>query len=277
MRTHRTSTSRSVPRVARVVVAVLAAMVALAMAAVLAWFVTSRTWSAPSGDTRRPITVVGIGDSVTAGSNCGCEAFVQLYAAGLASKRGLRISGVNLGAEGLTSSQLLESLNQPGDLRDSVTQADILLVTIGANDLLPLTAQWQSGGCSATCYAPAVMTVGHNVQGIVAAARSVRPGHPSTVLVMSYWNVFQDGDVGTAQRGGPFERWSDRLTRAVDAQICEGAQRAGATCVDLYKPFKGDGSKNPTSLLASDGDHPSASGHQLIASTLLVDTPARIP
>jgi len=47
--------------------------------------------------------------------------------------------------------------------------------------------------------------------------------------------------------------------------------------VDLYSPFKGDGSKDPTSRLASDGDHPNSAGHQLIASALLADTPLRIP
>ena len=42
----------------------------------------------PSGAARsvsRPVTVVGIGDSVTTGTNCNCETFVGLYATGLAS------------------------------------------------------------------------------------------------------------------------------------------------------------------------------------------------
>jgi lysophospholipase L1-like esterase len=94
--------------------------------------------------------------------------------------------------------------------------------------------------------------------------------------VTNYWNVFEDGDVGTAENGGSFQSWSDLLTRAANAQICEAARRGGATCVDLYSPFKGDGSKNPTSRLAADGDHPNAAGHQLIASALLASTPQRI-
>jgi lysophospholipase L1-like esterase len=220
--------------------------------------------------------VVGIGDSVTAGSACNCETFVGLYATDLAYQRGLTTSSVNLGVAGSTSSQLLQSLTRPGTFRDQVAKADILLVTIGANDLASLEGR-QSSGCASSCYGPLVSGVGHNVGLIVAAARAAHASHPPTILVTDYWNVFQDGDVGTAENGGAFQSWSDVLTRAESTAVCTAARRAGATCVSLYAPFKGDGSKNPTALLASDGDHPSSTGHQLIASTLLASTPLPIP
>jgi lysophospholipase L1-like esterase len=228
-----------------------------------------------SSGANRPIAVVGIGDSVTAGTNCNCAAFIGLYATDLASTRGLKTTSVNLGESGWTSSLLLGSLTTRGSFRDQVARADILLVTIGANDLVPLESR-QSEGCLSTCYLPLVESVGHNVELIVAAARAAQPDHPPTILVTNYWNVFEDGDVGTAENGGSFQSWSDLLTRAANAQICEAARRGGATCVDLYSPFKGDGSKNPTSRLAADGDHPNAAGHQLIASALLASTPQRI-
>ena len=57
--------------------------------------------------------------------------------------------------------------------------------------------------------------------------------------------------------------------------ICAAAAAAGDACVDLYHPFLGaDGSRNPTPLLAGDGDHPNDAGHALIARTLLAATPA---
>jgi lysophospholipase L1-like esterase len=216
--------------------------------------------------------VVGVGDSVTSGYNCNCEAFVGLYATQLAAKDDVQTSSVNLGVPGWTSAQLLAAMAKPGAFRDQVAKADILLVTIGANDLNPLEAEGPSG-CPATCYTPLVQAVGHNVQLIVNAARAADPAHPPTVLVTDYWNVFEDGDVGTAEHGAAFQSWSDALTLAESPQICQGAQQAGGTCVSLYAPFKGDGSVNPTALLAPDGDHPNAAGHQLIASTLLAATP----
>jgi lysophospholipase L1-like esterase len=286
-RTRRTSPARPGLITAGVFATVIAVTIVVTMVAYAAQDESRHTSSAakttstlsPTGPVRphQPITVVGIGDSVTAGTHCSCEAFVGLYAADLASNRGIKTSAVNLGLSGLTSSQLLLRLNQPGPFRDQVAKADIVLVTIGANDLDPLRGRWASGGCATNCYSPVIESVAQNVERIVATVRAARPDHPATILVTDYWDVFQDGDVGTALNGEPFEIWSDILTRAENVQICDGAQRAGAICVDLDRPFKGNGSKDPTSLLAADGDHPNSAGHQLIASTLLANTPLQIP
>jgi lysophospholipase L1-like esterase len=289
----RTSPSRARLKVAGAFAAIFAVAIVLALTAVSqaapdesrSALGTVRTASTPStapgpngaaGSVSRPVTVVGIGDSVTSGMNCSCETFVGLYARGLASQRGLKASAVNLGAAGWTSSQLLKALTRPGAFRDQVSKADVLLVTIGANDLVGLESR-QPGGCPTSCYGPLVDGIGQNVEQIVAAAKATRPGHPPTILVTDYWNVFQDGDVGAAENGQAFQSWSDMLTRAESARVCSAARRSGATCVSLYAPFKGNGSQNPTSLLAADGDHPSSTGHQLIAATLLAGTPALIP
>jgi lysophospholipase L1-like esterase len=167
-------------------------------------------------------------------------------------------------------------MTKPGAFRDQVAKADILLVTIGANDLNPLESE-EPDECPATCYTPLIDSAGHTVQLIVDAARAANPAHPPTVLVTDYWNVFEDGDVGMAEHGAAFQSWSDALTLAENTQICQGAQSADSTCVDLYAPFKGNGSRNPTFLLAADGNHPNAAGHQLIASTLLAATPQPLP
>ena len=51
--------------------------------------------------------------------------------------------------------------------------------------------------------------------------------------------------------------------------ILRAARAKGATYVSTYAVFKGaDGKTGPTSLLAADGDHPNARGHQRIAQVL---------
>jgi len=215
------------------------------------------------------VVVVGIGDSVTAAKVCRCTGFVQSYAAHLSPAQGGPARAENLGAGGLTAAGLRTLVTQPGPTSTSVATADVLLVTIGANDLTPLLSRWQSSGCSQACYSPAVEAVGSDLNGILAAARSLRGNRPTRVLVTDYWNVFADGDVARASDGPAYLRWSDELTRALNVSICTAARNAGATCVDLYAPFKGDGSKNPTELLAADGDHPNAAGNQVISSALL--------
>jgi lysophospholipase L1-like esterase len=218
-------------------------------------------------------TVVGIGDSVTAASVCGCTGFVESYAANLPAAAGGPAHAVNLGANGLTAAGLRTLMTTPGPTTAGVAKADILLVTIGANDLTPLLSQWQASGCTATCYSPAVDAVGSNVAAILSAAKNLRDHRPTRVLVTDYWNVFADGDVARASDGPAYLRWSDELTRALNSRICTAARNAGATCVDLYMPFKGNGSLNPTALLAADGDHPNAAGNLLISAALMAATP----
>jgi lysophospholipase L1-like esterase len=88
------------------------------------------------------------------------------------------------------------------------------------------------------------------------------------VVATGYWNVFLDGVVGR-RRGTDYVQASDTFTRAVNGVIADAAGRAGARYMDLYQPFKGDGSTDPTPLLAEDGDHPNRAGHRVIADAVL--------
>jgi lysophospholipase L1-like esterase len=217
--------------------------------------------------------IVGIGDSVTAATGCECPGFVEPYAADLPTSAGGPAAGVNLGANGLTAAGLRTLVTTPTPTAESVGEADFLLVTIGANDLLPLLPRWRASGCPAACYLPTVDTVGADISDILTAAKTLRSNRPSQILVTTYWNVFADGDVAKATENAAYLQWSDELTRALNARICAAAHGAGAICVDLYAPFKGNGSQNPTKLLAGDGDHPNAAGYRVISSTLLAATP----
>ena len=229
----------------------------------------------PASRPHRTVTVVGIGDSVTSAAACGCTGFVELVAAHLPAAAGGPAHVVNLGTSGLTAAGLDTSITRPGPTTSAVAQGDILLITIGANDLTPLLSQWATSGCPAACYGPAVDAVGSHLGAILDAAKKLRGHLPTQMLVTDYWNVFADGDVARKTNGTAYLRWSDELTRALNNRICLAAQHAGATCVDLYAPFKADGSRNPTAFLAGDGDHPNAAGHQLIASTVLALTVPR--
>ena len=156
--------------------------------------------------------VVGIGDSVTAAANCGCPGFVEPYAKDLPTSAGGPARGVNLGSNGLTAAGLLKLVTMPTPTADGVAEADTLLVTIGADDLLPLLPKWRASGCPATCYSPAVDAVGSDISGILAAAKSLRGSKPVRILVTNYWNVFADGDVASASESPAYLARSDELT-----------------------------------------------------------------
>jgi lysophospholipase L1-like esterase len=234
--------------------------------------------AAPWGATTAPgsAIVVGIGDSVTKATGCACPGFVEPYAADLPTSADGPASALNLGMNGLTAAGLRTLVTTPSPTAASVAEADILLVTIGANDLLPLLPKWRASGCPAACYTPAVDAVGSDIGDIPTAAKTLRGNHPTRILVTDYWNVFADGDVARARETPAYLLWSDELTRALNSRICAAARGAGAICVDLYMPFKGNGSQNPTTFLAGDGDHPNAAGYQLITSAPLAATPPTV-
>ncbi len=218
-----------------------------------------------------PVNVVGLGDSVMSGTNCNCDGIVAEYAAALQARGAGPVHGDNLGVPGDTTSDLLRRLQTNGTYRAAVRDADIVLVTIGANDLAPQWQQWQSSGCDDTCYNPAVAQMGAQLSTILALIRSLRSGPPATVLVTNYWNVFTDGAVARASGGQAQVDWSQDITLAANTAICATARAHAATCVDLFTPIEAG---DPTDVLAPDGDHPNAAGVAVIVKALLAATPA---
>lgn len=219
------------------------------------------------------LRVVGLGDSVVAGSRCGCEPFVGRYADLLQSRTSTGVRAANEGRPGLTADQLGDLLRPGTPVADEVARADVVLVTIGANDLQPALTAWQAGGCAASCQADQVSAMrAHLRVALDRLAALTTPRRPE-VLVTTYWNVFADGQVARRASGEAYLTWSDAITRAANAAICATAHQVGDRCVDLYRPFKDDGSTDPTPLLADDGDHPDAKGHDVIAHALAATPP----
>lgn len=225
----------------------------------------SRSPSASPTATPGPYRVVGLGDSVPAGTACGCTTYVTLVAQKAAGAAGRTAEVSNLAQPGLTTSGLAAELRQ-STVRDAVDQADLVIVTIGANDFDEslLTADRCQPAAALSCYQSTLAQQRTLLSGVLAQIDAL---HPHTVLVTGYWNVFLDGAVGRA-KGATYVQGSDALTRADNAVIAAVAAGQGDRYVDIYTPFKGGG-RDDTGLLAADGDHPDAAGHQLIARTLL--------
>lgn len=253
---------------------VLRAAVGMAMAVVVMAGGADTTGSEPGPAAQQHmLRVVGLGDSVTAGTACDCDDFVRQFA-GLAGRRiGQEVLAANDGVPGLTSSGLRDQLESGSDVSRDVRTGDVVMITIGANDLLAARRQWEQDSCDDQCAAADLPWIRRNIEQAVGDVRRLRDGQPTEILVTNYWNVFEDGAVARARQGPAFLSWSDHVTRMANSVICTAAARAGSTCVDLYAAFKGDGTNDPTPLLAADGDHPNAEGHQLIAATMAAQVP----
>lgn len=268
----------------------LAALLALAIAAATgslgrdtsAATVTSVLTQRAGTTASKPVTVVGLGDSVTAGGHCDCTTFIDGLATALSARDHRPTAAINLGVDGLTAAGLLQQL-QDAAVSRSVAAGDVVVITVGANDLQPAFDLWaqtepngndiDQGRCGDGCADTTLDAVGADVGAVVARVRQLRSGRPTRILVTDYWNVFEDGAIAMADRGPAYLRWSDTLTRRLNKRTCAAAAAWGATCVDLYAPFKGDGTADPTALLTDDGDHPDARGNALISQVLLAATP----
>jgi lysophospholipase L1-like esterase len=219
--------------------------------------------------------VVGLGDSVPAGTNCGCTDYVDLLAQDLGSKQGLPVTATNLATPGLTTQGLLDQLASP-EVRQALSTADVVVVTIGANDVegtadpsdCALPAGQDADSAAAACYGDQLTELGPNLDRIAAQIAALPTAPGARVLLTGYWNVFLDGSVAQA-KGGTYVAVADAVTRAVNQRIAAAASAHGSTYVDLMTPFHGsNGTGDCTALLASDGDHPNAAGHALIEQTL---------
>lgn len=206
-----------------------------------------------------------------AGTACNCAGVVAAYSDRLTTASRRSVQALNLGVPGDTTADLLDRLRSDDQTSAAVAAADVVIVTEGANDLLPLQQQRDVGGCPAQCFGPASQAMGTRLSDTLAAIRSLRSGPPATVLVTSYWNVFLDGAVARATEGQPQLEWSEQVTRAANQAICAAADSHEARCVQLDRSFD-DEADDHTELLAPDGDHPNAAGVSVIADALLAAT-----
>jgi lysophospholipase L1-like esterase len=221
----------------------------------------------PSATPNGPYRVVGLGDSVPAGSACGCTSYVSLVGRYEAGRLDTSADVSNLARGGLTTSGLLGQLGE-ASVRRSIASADLVVITVGANDFdTGRVADDACRGPALSCFRSTLRTQAAQLDEVLDRVDALI-GSRATVLMTGYWNVFLDGDVAAA-RGSDYVANSVALTRAENAQIAAAARDHGATYVDIFTPFKGaSGTANDTSLLAADGDHPNAAGHRKIAEAL---------
>jgi lysophospholipase L1-like esterase len=121
-------------------------------------------------------------------------------------------------------------------------------------------------------YPPVATAVQENVSTIIDKIHALNPG--AHVVVLDYWAAMEDGAVAAKDYDPTAMAASIACTSAVNDALSVAAKATGALYLSTYTAFKGpSGTNDPTGLLAADGDHPNAAGHQLIARTIYAALP----
>jgi lysophospholipase L1-like esterase len=222
--------------------------------------------AATTSTTAKDPVVVGLGNSVPSGSACSCVNFVSAYAQMVAAGTGSKATVDNDAVSGSTSADVVNLLTKPA-VQAHVRAATTVLIMTGANDFNDAFDAVSLGAPAAPTYSPVAEDVQDNVTAVVQKILALNPR--THVVVLDYWAAMEDGAVAVRDYDAPAMAASVASTSYVNDALAVAAKATGALYLSTYTAFKGPaGTNDPTSLLASDGDHPNAAGHQLIARTI---------
>jgi lysophospholipase L1-like esterase len=213
----------------------------------------------------------GLGDSVPAADTCGCRGFLEQSADLLAPLIGRPVGLHNDAVDGWTTATVVNALHSGAVRKDLAGGAGLVVIEAGANDL-PL-GKITDPSCqpvvTSSCFRPTLTAVGQALTMAVDLIRKIDPDHHPQIVLMGYWNVGVDGDVGR-RRGQAYLTDSNELTLALNQVVRTVVARTGTIYVDAYTPLKGpDGGRDPSPYLLPDGDHPNRAGHLLLAEQLI--------
>ncbi|HWS34088.1 MAG TPA: SGNH/GDSL hydrolase family protein [Actinoplanes sp.] len=200
---------------------------------------------------RSPV-VVTLGDSVPAGTNCGCTPFPDLFAGQLTPPG----TSINRAEPGYTTADVQDQISAAG-VRADLRRAATVIVMAGANDMAATFDDRDD-------YAATAQRIGATMTAIINRVRAEHGTAPVDIVVLGYWNVVSDGTVGLSRYGADGLAEARRATAYCNDALRRAADRAGARYLDTSVVFRDD----PTALLAPDGDHPDAAGHRAIAGLL---------
>jgi lysophospholipase L1-like esterase len=241
----------------------VAGLIALACVPAACSSSSSRESSSPSSTAAaRTFSIVALGDSVPAGTNCDCSPYPQLTAGDLSMSTGQKVTATNDSVPGYTTSDVLRQVDSDDDVVDHLRTADVVEVEIGANDV----GYSSSCGTSVDCYVPEIPVVEKNLSAIVHRVHELTSGRRILVVLLDYWSVWLGGKYAAA-KGDAYVAAAEEVTDRVNAVIKSTAAETGSAYVDLRAAFKGpDYAYDETRYLSNDGDHPNAAGHQQIAA-----------
>jgi len=217
---------------------------------------------------------VALGDSIPAGVGVPIgKSYVHLYADYLAQDLGVEVMLHNRSAGGETTVSLLGKLQSDETVRALVSEAEVITIWVGSNDIWRLLYGPAGAGnakcgpigdLDMDCFETEVQALVDRIDTILAEVRSLRTADQALVRIVNECNWFvvywRDADAFEQLKEPAFEIWS----RA----ISDLAAKHGVAVVHTYVACNGPDGDDPIAadyLQPTDPWHFSEAGHKMIA------------
>jgi lysophospholipase L1-like esterase len=248
------------------------------------------TTAPPTTSTSLRLAVVGDSIPFNAPDDCeNCVGFVNQFQEAAAESTGRTVTVDNFSRhDGAGIDDLASQLETHQQLTTALEGADIVIVSIGFNDMPPWPADGPCGGrgpdvpidqaaadiatYTPDCIAATMAGQQEGLASIYETIAGLRGDLPTAFIALNvYSNI--PGNPDLAILGAPErQRVEDVGVQVHDAwneATCATADDAGFECIDLYHAFNGADGRSPLGdLVGPDYTHPSQEGNDAIAALL---------
>ena len=216
----------------------------------------------------------------------GCHLYLDQYAAGLSGSLDRPVTVDNLAVPGAEVAQLLAQVQGFAGPREAIAAADVVVVTIGFNDLpfnrlddpckvAPAYPVIDWKALTTECMDRVTGEFSADLDAVMREITSLRAGAPTTLLLTTVYDSVLGDNVDPTWDSPDAVEPAVYAADAYQRATCAAAETYGAACVDTYHVINGPDGRTPAGpfLVPADYTHLGQPGHDAFAAALLAAPP----